>query len=140
MALMAEHKQRTDFADLVRRRRAELGISLRELEARAVDPESGEQAKFGWISKLEQGKPVTPPSEGLLKALAIGLALPLQTLQEAAAAQFFGLVTEVWSKDHTTRVLVARIGEMNDGARRQFANIAETFARDRAQSDGTTPD
>lgn len=140
MALMAEQGQRTDFADLVRERRAELGISLRELEARAIDPESGEQAKFGWISKLELGKSVTPPSEGLLVAFAVGLSLPLQTVQEAAAAQFFGLVTPVWSEDHTTRVLVARIGEMDAEARKQFADIAETFARSRAQRDGNTPD
>uniref|UniRef100_UPI0036705E4D hypothetical protein n=1 Tax=Paenibacillus chitinolyticus TaxID=79263 RepID=UPI0036705E4D len=54
MHAMAE-QGRTDFNDLLRERRAELGISLRELETRSVHPESGTQAKFGWLSKVENG-------------------------------------------------------------------------------------
>lgn len=140
MALMAEQGQRTDFVDLVRERRAELGISLRELEARSIDAATGEQARFGWLSKLERGGSVTPPSEGLLVALSNGLSLPTRVLQHAAAAQFFGLITPVWSEDHSTRVLAARIDEMTDAERAQLSDIAETFARRRAQRDGNTPD
>lgn len=140
MALMAEQGQRTDFVDLVRERRAELGISLRELEARSIDPASGEQARFGWLSKLERGGNVTPPSEGLLVALSIGLALPPRIVQESAAAQFFGLITPVWSEDRSTRVLVAHIDDMSEPERQQLADIAESFARRRAQSDGSAGD
>lgn len=126
-------EQRTDFTDLVRDRRAELGISLRELEARAIDDQTGDQARFGWVSKVEKGRPVDAPSPSILRALAAGLGLPLRVLQEAAAAQFLDMTTPVWSEDRTTRVLAARIEEMTAEERQQLADIAESFARRRAQ-------
>ncbi|CAL9314277.1 XRE family transcriptional regulator [Streptomyces sp. SGAir0924] len=130
-------EQRTDFSDLVRERRAELGISLRELESRALDPETGEQVRFGWISKVEKGRSVDAPAPAVLRALAAGLQLPLRVLQEAAAAQFLDMTSQVWSEDRTTRVLAARIEEMTDEERRQLADIAETFARRRTQRSGS---
>ncbi|MFD8936658.1 helix-turn-helix domain-containing protein [Streptomyces sp. NPDC059578] len=130
---MAE-QQRTDFRDLVRRRRADLGISLRELEARAVDPETGEGVKFGWISKVENGKPTDAPTEATLRGLAEGLQLPTHMLQEAAAAQYLGLrPKEIWSADHTTRLLVARLDEMSQEERQQLADIADAWARRRGK-------
>lgn len=138
MHAMTDQTRRTDFSDLVRERRAELGISLRELEARSVDPapEEGvepERAKFGWISKVEKGLSVDTPSPGLCRALAEGLRLPPQVVKAAAAAQFLEMDPFVWSEDRTTRVLAARIEEMTAEERRQLAEIAETFARRRAQ-------
>lgn len=129
---MAEQQQRSELADLVRRRRAELGISLRTLAERAIDPEPSpgepaEQVKFGWISKLENGKPTDAPSEAQLRALGAGLELPARVLQQAAAAQYLGLA-EVWSGDQNARVLVARIEEMSPEDLAQLAAIAETFA------------
>jgi transcriptional regulator with XRE-family HTH domain len=134
-------EQRTDFTDLIKARRAELGYSLRELEARAIDPESGAQAKFGWLSKVEKGGSVDAPKPEILQALAVGLELPLRIVKEAAAAQFLDLdlagdSASVWSEDLTTRVIVARAEEMTDEDRRQLAEIAETFARRRTQGDG----
>lgn len=131
-------EQRTDFTDLLRARRAELGYSLRDMESRSIDPESGEQAKFGWLSKVELGKSVDPPKENRLRAIAAGYGLPLKELQRAASVQFFGYdpaadATVVWSGDLTTRLIVARAEEMSEEERRQFAAIAETFARRRAQ-------
>lgn len=127
---MAE-QQRSELADLVRRRRAELGISLRTLAERAIDPEPppgepAEQVKYGWISKLENGKPTDAPSEAQLRALGAGLELPARALQQAAAAQYLGLA-EVWSGDQNARVLVARIEEMSPEDLAQLAAIAETF-------------
>lgn len=141
MTAMAEQQQ-TDFTDLVRERRAELGISLRELEERSIDPEgTGTQAKFGWLSKVENGKPIDTPSLAQLRALKEGLQLPLPVLQEAVAAQFLGMQTrDVWSRDRSTRILAARIEEMNATERRQLAEIAETFARRRTQRDGNAED
>jgi transcriptional regulator with XRE-family HTH domain len=142
MHAMTEQTQRTDFSDLVRTRRAELGISLRELEARSIDPDpepgkAPEQAKFGWISKVEKNQPVDTPSAGLCRALAKGLQLPPRVVKEAAAEQFLEMDPFVWSDDHTTRVLAARIEEMTPDERRQLADIAETFARRKTQrSDG----
>ncbi|MEU8886682.1 XRE family transcriptional regulator [Streptomyces sp. NPDC048442] len=124
---MAE-QTKTQLSDLVRRRRAELGISLRTLAERSIDPLSGEQAKFGWISKLENNKPTDTPSEELLRALAAGLELPLRVVQEAAAAQYLGM-GEVRSEDGTARLLIARIQEMSPEDLEQLAAITETFAR-----------
>ncbi|MCX5201094.1 helix-turn-helix transcriptional regulator [Streptomyces sp. NBC_00237] len=124
---MAEQVQRTQLADLVRRRRAELGISLRTLSEAAFDRQTGEQAKFGWISKLENGKPTDAPSEPMLKALAAGLELPLRVLQEAAAAQYLGM-GEVRSVNGRARLLIARIEEMGEDDLAQLSAIAETFA------------
>lgn len=131
---------RTDFADLVRQRRAELNISVRTLAARSVDPETGTQAKFGWISKVERGESTDAPSAATLRALSAGLSLPVRVLQEAAAAQYLDMESFIWSQDRTTRVLAARIEEMSDEERRQLAEIAETFARRKTQRDGDDRD
>lgn len=137
MHAMTEQR-RTQFTDLVRARRAELGYSLRELEARTVDGSGEAQVKFGWLSKLERGEPVLAPKEGALRLLASALALPERIVQAAAAAQFLGFDPQgdpgvVWSDDLTTRIIVAHAEEMSDDDRRQLAEIAETFARRRAQ-------
>jgi hypothetical protein len=135
-------EQRTHFNDLLKARRAELGHSLREMEARSVDPRSGEQAKYGWLSKVENYKSIDTPSEDLLRALSIGYELPMKILQLAVAQQFLGYdpaadSSVVWSGDLTTRLIVARAAEMSDEDRRQLADIAETFARRKTQrSDG----
>lgn len=138
MHAMAE-QGRTDFNDLLRDRRAELGISLRELEARSVHPESGTQAKFGWLSKVENGKPIDTPKKELVQAVAIGLGLPEVVVKGAVARQFLDYdpaadSSVVWSGDLTTRIIVARVEEMSEEDRRQLAEIAETFAR-RKQAD-----
>ncbi|MGW2226867.1 XRE family transcriptional regulator [Streptomyces formicae] len=136
---MAE--QRTDFSDLVRDRRAELGISLRELEARSIDPESGTQVKFGWLGEVENRKSIDTPSLRQIQALAEGLRLPLSVLQEAVAAEFLGMDTrDVWSRDRSTRILAARIGEMTATERRELAEIAETFVCRSTQREGKGED
>ncbi|WP_435279268.1 helix-turn-helix domain-containing protein [Streptomyces sp. 1222.5] len=133
---MTEQPQRTDFADLVRQRRAELGLSVRTLAEQSVDPETGERPfKFGWVSKLERGGSTDAPSASILRALSAGLSVPLRVLQEAAAAQYLDMENFIWSDDRTTRVLVAHIEEMSDEERRQLADIAETFARRRTVRD-----
>jgi transcriptional regulator with XRE-family HTH domain len=126
-------EQRTDFADLVRQRRAELAVSLRKLAEQSVDPDGGRPVKFGWLSKLERGEPTEAPSPAVLRALHVGLSVPLRVLQEAAAAQYLEMESFIWSQDRTTRVLAARIEEMSEEERQQLADIAETFARRRAQ-------
>jgi transcriptional regulator with XRE-family HTH domain len=133
--------ERTDFTDLLKVRRAELGYSLREMEARSVDPESGAQAKFGWLSKVENGRPVDTPKKEILKALSIGYRLPEDVLKAAVAAQFLDYeptsgTSVVWSGDLTTRIIVAHAEDMSEEDRRQLADIAETFARRRAQRNG----
>lgn len=133
-------EQRTDFTDLLKARRAELGKSLRDMEKLCIDPDSGEQAKFGWLSKVERGEAIDPPKRERLKAISIGYALPMRVLQIAMFRQLYGYdpaadPSAVWSEDFTTRLIVARTEEMTEEERRQFAAIAETFARRRTQSD-----
>lgn len=131
-------EQRSDFVDLVRRQRAERGLSVRKLAEQSVDPKTGERPfKFAWISKLERGESTDPPSPAMLRALAVGLGLPLRVLQEAAAAQYLEM-SFVWSQDRTTRVVVAHLEEMSEEERLQLADIAETFARRKAQRNETT--
>lgn len=142
MHAMSE-QQRTGFTDLLRQRRAELGYSLREMEARCVDPASGVQAKFGWLSKVENGKPVDAPKEELLVALSIGYRIPEDILKAAAAEQFLGYThagsspVVVWSTDQTTRVIVAHAEVMTEEDRQELAEIAEIMARRRAQRKGS---
>lgn len=81
----------THLADLVRDRRERLHLSYATLSAASCDPESGTSVSYGWIHRLERGQPVVPPQVPQLRALACGLRLPLSLVQEAAAAQFFGL-------------------------------------------------
>lgn len=123
---------RTDFSDLVRTRRLELGISLRELERRAVDPETGEQAKYGWISKVENGKSIDAPTAPRIRALAAGLGLPFRVIKEAVDAQF-GLISEIRTEDGTARILVARIEEMTPDEVRQLEELASMTSEQRAQ-------
>ncbi|MFF2650543.1 helix-turn-helix domain-containing protein [Streptomyces sp. NPDC058045] len=48
-------------------------------------------------------------------------------------------VAAVWSSDRSTRILVARIGEMTQRDREEFAEIAEIYARRRRQSRNEQP-
>ncbi|MFE9920433.1 helix-turn-helix domain-containing protein [Streptomyces sp. NPDC005774] len=84
-------EQRTQFADLVRARRAELNEGLNAFAERAVDPVSGVRVKRGWIYRLETGQPVTPPAFEELRALAEACGLPVEALQDAAGSQFHGV-------------------------------------------------
>lgn len=137
MHAMTEQR-RTDFTYLLKDRRAELGLSLREMEARCIDPVSGAQARFGWLSKVERGLPVDAPKEDLLKALSVGYQLPEDVLKAAAARQFLGYdpaggSSVMWSGDRTTRIIVARAEEMSEADRQELAEIAEIMARRRTQ-------
>ncbi|MFE1770288.1 XRE family transcriptional regulator [Streptomyces sp. NPDC059008] len=124
--------QRTDLSDLVRDRRAELKLGLRSLADRCTDPESSEQLKFGWLFRLEKREAVIPPQLPGLRALAAGLELPLRIVQQAAGAQFMGIVSEVESEGGEARALVAHLDDMSEAERRQVKAMVEAFARSRS--------
>lgn len=84
-------ERRTQFADLIRRRRAELNESLDTFAKKALDPVSGLRVTRGWIYRLETGETVTPPAIRELRALAEACELPLEQLQDAAGQQFHGV-------------------------------------------------
>ena len=92
---------RTDLSDLVRKARQEAGLSLDEVSARAVDPESQQHTvDADWLDRLEQVA-LTPdeyPEYPQLDALVEALGLDVMEVRAAAGAQFFGLIT-IWSDD-----------------------------------------
>jgi transcriptional regulator with XRE-family HTH domain len=89
------------LSDLVRKRKDELGLTLRLLEERCVDPHpdpnSGQEAGPLWgrstLSLLINGERIKPPSPAKIRALAAGLDLSVDDVREAAGKQFFGVDT-----------------------------------------------
>lgn len=117
----------TEFADLIRARRAELGLSLAQFQERSVDPRTGTQVKSGWVHRLETGEPVIPPRTPQLRALAAATALPLGMLQDAASAQFFG-IERVWAESGEASALVRRAGRLTQDQRDQLLRLIDAFA------------
>ncbi|MFJ2162400.1 helix-turn-helix domain-containing protein [Streptomyces sp. NPDC087856] len=83
-------ERRTQFADLIRNRRKQLGLGLDAFAQKAIDPVSGTRVTRGWIYRLETGEKVTPPEFEELRALAAAAELPVEALQDAAGSQFHG--------------------------------------------------
>ncbi|MFB9464496.1 hypothetical protein [Streptomyces cinereospinus] len=83
----------TQFTDLLKSRRAELGEGLARIASRSVDPGSGREMKRGRLYRLEGNEEggITPPDFWELRALAAGYRLPLERLQDAAGQQFHGV-------------------------------------------------
>lgn len=117
----------TEFADLIRARRAELGLSLEQFEARSVDPDSGVVVKRGWVHRLETGESVIPPRTPQLKALAAATALPLERLQDAAAKQFFG-IERVWAESGQASALLRSAGRLTEEQREQILRLIDVIA------------
>lgn len=118
---------RTQLRDLVRERRAELGLSYERLAARCIDPESGEQTmKSSWLHRLENGLTVRPPDVPQLRGLAAGLGIPLARVQDAAGAEFFGMDV-VWSRSAEARAWVERADRMTPAQREQLMRLLDAF-------------
>lgn len=99
---------RPALRELVKRRRAELGLSYDKLAQRCVDPETGEQTvKSSWLHRLETGMNVIPPEYPAIVGLAVGLQVPLHVVQAAAGEQFFGIST-VQAESTRAQALMAR--------------------------------
>ncbi|MGJ5831351.1 hypothetical protein [Streptomyces ossamyceticus] len=98
---------RTQFRDIVARRKEEIGLGYERLAARCVDPESGEQTvKGSWLHRLVTGENVEPPSYEMLRGMEAGLGVPVGVLQDAASAQFFGS-EPVFSESAEARAFLA---------------------------------
>jgi len=134
-----ETRERTELSDLVRARMTENGQSIRTLADACIDPEdpdAGPLWKRSTIENLTKGRTIKAPTPEQLRALAAGLALPELAVQRAAAAQFFGM-TEQWNDDHDTRVLIARIEELDKEGVEELGELAQIVFRRRArQSSG----
>ncbi|MCA1223852.1 helix-turn-helix domain-containing protein [Streptomyces sp. 8L] len=133
-AMAGPPERRTDLTDLVRNRRSELGLSLRKLAERCVDPEAPDAGpiwKYAVINRLERGLPVIAPIVPELRALAAGLQLPLGLIQDAAGAQFFG-IDSVWSDEGDVRALVHDYRSMSPEDQERVRDLMRTWGQNRA--------
>lgn len=119
-------EQRTHFADLIRRRRAELNVGLKAFAERAVDPVSGVRVTRGWIYRLEQGEPVTPPVYEELCALAAACEYPVETLQDAAGSQFHG-VDPLVSGSSEAKAYVHKLDQLPAGTRENLLRLIDSL-------------
>jgi transcriptional regulator with XRE-family HTH domain len=119
-------ERRTQFADLIRERRAELNEGLDAFAEKAVDPVSGVRVKRGWIYRLETGQPVTPPSYEELCALAEACRLPVETLQDAASSQFFGVDPLVGGSSEA-KAYVRKLDRLPPDQRERLLQLIDTL-------------
>lgn len=119
-------ERRTQFADLVRRRRSELNQGLDAFARKAIDPVSGKRVTRGWIYRLETGEPVTPPEVEELRALAEACELPLEHLQDAAGAQFHG-VDPLVSGSTEAKAYVHKLDQLPADQRDRLLRLIDTL-------------
>ncbi|MFE0036782.1 XRE family transcriptional regulator [Streptomyces sp. NPDC059015] len=123
---LAEGRQ---LAELVARRKGELGLSYEALAARCIDPETGEQVvKYSWLHRLATGVQVKAPDVAMLRGMAAGLEVPARMVQDAAASQFFGL-DAVYSPDLQVRTMVHHFEDLSPEDRRKILALIEAFRR-----------
>ncbi|MCT2591085.1 hypothetical protein LHJ74_14405 [Streptomyces sp. N2-109] len=127
MAEQEKPTERTQLADLVRSRKAEIGLSYDRLAARCIDPGTGEQTvKYSWLHRLASGQPVIPPQLPQLNGLAVGLDVDLGVVQDAAGAQFLGIDT-VWSQSGEARAWVRNAERLTPDQRAAVERLINTF-------------
>ena len=117
-----------ELLQLVKARRGELGLSYQALAAVAVDAKSETTVSSGWLHRLETGAPVIPPSAETLAALSVGLRMDLVRLQEAAAAQFFGLQLQ-WETSGEAAELLAMVATLPEEQRVALLNLIRVMAK-----------
>ncbi|WP_236241188.1 XRE family transcriptional regulator [Streptomyces sp. CC228A] len=127
---------RTDLTDLTRERMTELGISVRTLAARTIDPHPELQPKGEsrtgplWtratLQNLLSGTKAKAPTPAELRALAAGLELPMRAVQDAAIGQWFERDV-FYTSDATVRTIVHHAEELSEEDRRKVLEIIEEF-------------
>ena len=119
-------ERRTQLADLIRARRKELNVGLKAFAERAIDPTSGVSVTRGWVYRLEQGEPVTPPVYEELCALAAACELPVETLQDAAGSQFHG-VDPLKSGSSEAKAYVHKLDQLPPDQRERLLSLIDTL-------------
>ncbi|MFD4738669.1 hypothetical protein ACWCYZ_16900 [Streptomyces virginiae] len=120
---------RAQLRELVRDRKAALGLSYERLAARCLDPETGEQAvKSSWLHRLATDLPVQIPDYPMLRGLAVGLDVPLGRVQDAAGAEFFGMDV-AWSASGEARAVVQGLDALTPTQREQIQRLIDSIAR-----------
>lgn len=123
---MTDHAQPRppELSKLLRERRAELRLTLRDVAERTLDDTGVPIVKRTWLSELEAAEPGPPPGEERLRALARALELPYVEVCDAAAVQFWG-IRRVWHKG--ARALVTQAERMTPEQLEYLHRMIETF-------------
>lgn len=119
-------ERRTQLADLIKSRRAELNVGLKAFAEKAIDPATGTRVTRGWVYRLEQGEPVTPPVYEELCALAAACELPVETLQDAAGSQFHG-VDPLVSGSSEAKAYVHKLDQLPPDQRERLLRLIDTL-------------
>jgi hypothetical protein len=100
------------------------GVTYRELEARAVDPQTGKTASRSMFFDTANGKLDRMPYEHHLRAMAAALQQPYAVVRRAAIALWLPAETE-----ESDQQLRARIDELQARAQQLQQEAAELGAR-----------
>ncbi|NNJ04195.1 hypothetical protein HHX38_08610 [Streptomyces sp. PKU-MA01144] len=119
--------ERHQLGDLVLARKETLRLSYEKLAERCIDPQTGERTvKSSWLHRIATRLPVQAPGVDQLRGMAAGLQVPLRTVQDAAASQFFGL-DSVYSPDENVRTMVHRYEDLSPEDQRKVLALIEAF-------------
>jgi hypothetical protein len=102
------------------------GVTYRELEARAIDPDTGQTASRGVFSDIVHGKTVRAPYDYHLRAIAVALRVPYEQVRQAAIAQWLPAEGERPSSSSRREEISDLLAE----ARRLIAKADELDRRD----------
>lgn len=127
--MTTDAQPRWELSDLVRSRLKALQRSYRTAEAMSADPQGREPGllwKRSTLEALAKRQTVKAPTAAQLRALAGILEVPLRTVQDAAAAQFFDLDT-LASEDGEVRLMVQGYTELSPEDRERLLAIVESW-------------
>ncbi|MFH9413977.1 hypothetical protein [Streptomyces rochei] len=118
-----------EFRQLVRTRRKELRLSYQSLAAACVEAGAGTGARVSsaWLHRLEHGETVDAPGADVLAALATGLQLELTQMQDAAAAEFFGL-RRPWEASGEAADVLAALARLPEDQRQALLDLIRVLA------------
>ncbi|MFE6354352.1 hypothetical protein ACFVOO_16140 [Streptomyces rochei] len=114
-----------EFRQLVRTRRKELRLSYQSLATACT--EAGARVSSGWLHRLERGATVDAPGADVLAALATGLRLELTQVQDAAAAEFFGL-RRPWEASGEAADVLAALARLPEDQRQSLLDLIRVLA------------
>jgi transcriptional regulator with XRE-family HTH domain len=109
-------------------RRGELRLSYQSLAAACIEAGVGASVSAAWLHRLETGEAVIAPSAETLAALAIGLRTDVVRLQEAAAAQFFGLRLP-WDASGEAADLLGLVAALPEHQRRALIDLVRVMVK-----------
>lgn len=124
-------EQSTTLRDMIQEAQKR-GLSLRDLQARAIDPRTGNTVGKDLIGQLRRGEVNRIPTAEQLRALAVALNLPYERVRQAAIAQWLPS-SEEEDAERERLQLLAEAYELRD---RAAATIARLEQQEQQDEDG----